>query len=173
MINLPFLSLILISGLFFAESNNLAMSDLENELQVVRFYDQGIEKGRSEDKPIFLLFTGHHCANNDKIQSLINNDNAIKDLLAKEFVNVWLFVDDPQRLPSPEIALRKDKEVTHKTFGHKWATLEINKFDRNIQPLAVIINAKGEIMNAPKTYGELKGVLEIYLSDGLNAFSGN
>lgn len=137
------------------------------ELPVVKDYEQALAKAKQSDKPIFLLFTGLSCPHNEAIQKLIREDDSIRKLLAEDYVNTWLYVDDGRSLPKPEQVLWKGQPQTLSTYGHKWAHLEWELLQQDIQPIAAIVDADGMLLCEARTYEELRDGFLSYLECGL------
>jgi thiol:disulfide interchange protein DsbD len=78
------------------------------------FYDldQAIEFAKAKNKPLFVDFTGHTCANCRKMENDVWPDERIMSLLQNEFVTVSLYADernvrfDPPRLDADGNKLR-------------------------------------------------------------------
>jgi len=118
-------------------------------------FNIALERGRRENKPLLVDFTGKACVNCRKMEEQVWPK--VQGLLQSEFVIVSLFVDDKEELPEDlkEVYRTKwsgvEKEI--ETYGDMWSAFEIETFNSNSQPLYVIIdpmtNAEEELMNEP------------------------
>jgi thiol:disulfide interchange protein DsbD len=141
------------------------ISNLDAPLNTIDHYEEGLRVAQLEDKPVFLLFTANVCSKNQDVNSWIKEDQEITDLLNKNFINIWLKVDDPQRLESIEKTKIEGQQMILKTYGQKWAALEMSKFDQNVQPLGVILDKKGNQLSKTMMYNDLKDRLLIELQN--------
>ena len=142
-------------------------------LNPVDDYYKGLEKAKAESKPIFLLFTGTKCEHNLANKDLIEQDKTLRRKLDPHFVYIRLNVDDLRPLETNETVFSSffNKETVLRTLGNKWAHLETERFNSNIQPLAVIINGAEQILVEPIIFDFEKNHLDGYLQKGLKAFS--
>ena len=116
-------------------------------------YDEGMRVARELDKPVFLDFTGHGCANCRKMEANVWSDSRVQDRLRNDFVKISLFVDDRTRLPEEEqfTSDALGRERTIRTIGQKWSSFQAERFGANTQPYYVILDHE-ENMLAP-AYG--------------------
>ena len=142
----------------------------DHQLNIFKNYEEGLEIAQQNNQPIFLLFTGLECKNNESIQAILQKDSLLQDLLKAEFTNIWLFVDDRTLLPEKEIKLLDGKAIEISTFGQKGGFLEMEKFGRNVQPLVAILDENGNPVQEPKAFHELQGDLYDHVSAGLKSY---
>jgi len=115
-------------------------------LQVIKDYEEGLEKAKVEGKPIFLYFTCHGCMGDYRIErKQILGDWKTYKKLRDEFINVWLYVDDRKKI-EPYISPLSGRTI--KAIGNKWADLQYEKFGEQSQPLFIILNKNGERISA-------------------------
>jgi len=116
-------------------------------------FDEGMRVARELDKPVFLDFTGHGCANCRKMEANVWSDSRVQDRLRNDFVKISLFVDDRTRLPEEEqfTSDALGRERTIRTIGQKWSSFQAERFGANTQPYYVILDHE-ENMLAP-AYG--------------------
>lgn len=124
-------------------------------------YQEGIERSLETGKPIFLLFTGKLCKNNQELGRLLDSEKVKEQL--KNFVQVHLYVDDSRKLDHPYKVVRDGQEFLIQTFGDKWAHLEITKYESSRQPLIFVIDSNEAIVAGPKTYAEVSMGLDLFL----------
>jgi cytochrome c biogenesis protein CcdA/thioredoxin-related protein len=69
------------------------------------FYDldQALEFAKAKNKPVFVDFTGHSCANCRRMENGVWPDEKIMGLLTKEFVTVSLYADERHRFDTPKL----------------------------------------------------------------------
>ena len=113
-------------------------------------YWEGLERSAEEHKPIFLLFTGRQCVNLKRINKHFESDKAIVRKLKEEFIPVFLFVDDPTPLKEIMTVDINGIQRTIRTEGNYNSYLELEKYNQNVVPFMVIINANEQILKGPK-----------------------
>lgn len=115
---------------------------LEKELKVFRNLEEGIERAKTEKKPIFLHFTAHSLPLKNKVKSniLLKNQNTF-ELLKNNYINVWLYIDD-------------------KDNGDKWFKYQKNNFKYIAQPYFGFLNFNGVILSEGLDYGNAYRNLE-------------
>jgi thiol:disulfide interchange protein len=103
------------------------------------FYDleQGLAYAKSVNKPVFLDFTGHTCANCRYLEKNMWVDPEIMRLINEEYVLISLYTDDLEKLPQVETTASGKKL---RTVGDKWIQHEINTYGSNAQPLYVLLD---------------------------------
>lgn len=126
----------------------LNLNNTNEEFFIYDYYD-GIQASQIQQKPIFLLFTGINCKNNKYINELIKNDNGIMKKITIDYVPVILNVNDRTKLTKQKQIIRNGKTLVLRTKGNEWAQLEVSKFQRNIQPLIVIIDSNEQVIKQP------------------------
>lgn len=115
---------------------------LEKELNVCKDLDIAIEKAKTENKPIFIYFTGHGLPLNNNVKSniLLKNETTF-NLLKNNYINAWLYVND-------------------KVNGQKWIEYQKNNFKYIAQPYFCILNSNGIIISKGIDYGDAYKNLE-------------
>lgn len=121
---------------------------LEEDLMIIKDLEQGILKAKTEHKPILLIFAAVgsvHCRN---FENDILEDEQIFSLMKKDFVNVWLWVDDK------------------KQEWKKWSDLQFREFKGNSQPHIFVLNKNGNVLGGDIRYRksnlELLALLQEY-----------
>lgn len=102
-------------------------------------YDWALECAKQKKKPLFVYFTGWGCVSDRSYEKYYFDNDSVKELLAKEFIPVFLYVDDKSKLPASDYFETEDGN-TVKTIGKKYAYLQRNKFERVAQPYCVILD---------------------------------
>lgn len=153
--------------LFYSLVFALLFASYTPSIPVVKDYDQALSIAQQSGRPVFLLFTGLSCPHNEAIQEKIRNDSTIRQYLETHYVNAWLYVDDARPLPEPQTVQWKGETQTLRTYGSKWAHLEWVKFQKNLQPLAAIVDEEGKMVCQAVTYQELQADFLDYLKRGV------
>lgn len=105
--------------------------------------EQGLACAKKQDKPVFLVFKGHACANCKKMENGVwANDRALR-LLSEKYVIVALYTDDRTNLPEKEWITSKNDGKLKKTMGKKNLDYQIEKYATNSIPFHVIIEPGG------------------------------
>ncbi|MEO0469827.1 MAG: protein-disulfide reductase DsbD domain-containing protein, partial [Bacteroidota bacterium] len=103
------------------------------------FYDidQAIEYARTVNKPVFVDFTGHTCANCRYLEKEMWPDPEIKKMITEDYVLVSLYTDDRKKLPEPQIA-QNGKKL--RTIGDYWLNYQVEEYVTNSQPYYALID---------------------------------
>jgi len=134
-------------------------------------YDEAVSCAKSQEKPLFIDFTGHGCVNCRKMEASVWSDARILKMLKEDFVVVALYCDDKTELPENEWFNSKFDGRLKKTIGDKNLDFQICTFDNNAQPLYVLLDNKEELC-AP-TVGTMdydKDEFYQFLKNGLEVF---
>ena len=115
-------------------------------------YDQGIACAKEQGKPVFLVFKGHACANCKKMENTVWTDPEVLDMLAKNYVIVGLYTDDPTKLSEADRYISKEDGKIKKTLGEKNLDIEISKYKTNTIPFHVIIEPDGSEKTLATTF---------------------
>ena len=115
-------------------------------------YEQGLACAKEQNKPVFLVFKGHACANCKKMENTVWDQPEVLEMLSKNFVVVALYTDDRTPLPESEwkTSLYDGKEL--KTLGRLNLDLLITKYEKNSIPYHVIIKPDGTELEMDVTY---------------------
>ncbi|MEM7658507.1 MAG: protein-disulfide reductase DsbD domain-containing protein [Bacteroidota bacterium] len=135
------------------------------------FYDldQGLAYAKSVNKPVFLDFTGHTCANCRYLEQNMWVDPEIRRLINEEYVLISLYTDDSQKLPKVEIS-SEGKKI--RTVGDKWIQHELNTYGSNAQPLYVLLDHEQNELMPPSGFDPPLDVewYQKYFQEGLKKF---
>ncbi|MCB0846843.1 MAG: thioredoxin family protein, partial [Bacteroidetes bacterium] len=103
------------------------------------FYDleQGLAYAKEVNKPVFLDFTGHTCANCRYLEKNAWIDNEVRNYINNEFVLISLYTDDRKKLPEVE-ELPDGRKL--RTVGDKWIEYERTVYRQNAQPYYVLMD---------------------------------
>ena len=136
------------------------------------YFDLGEAKSaaESEQKPIFIDFTGHACVNCRKMEEYVWSDTKILDLLRNKYIVLALYVDDKQVLPRTEWKQSLYDGEWKKTIGQINTDYQITKFNNNAQPFYVLIDHEEKILASPRAYDLNIQNFVSFLDTGLAAF---
>jgi len=115
-------------------------------------YKQALACAKEQKKPLFIDFTGHGCVNCREMEANVWSDPEVLRRLKEDFVVVSLYVDDKKELPESEWYTSTYDNKVKKSIGDQNADFQIIKYKTNSQPLYVIVDEKGEQLNAPRAY---------------------
>ena len=135
--------------------------------------EQGLACAREQNKPLFIDFVGHGCANCKVMEARVWSDPRVLQRLREDYIIIALYVDDRTVLPEDEwITSEYDGRVKN-TIGRKNLDYQITTFNTNTQPYYVLMDADGNLLNQPRGYNlNIEAFIE-FLDRGLENFSGN
>ncbi|MDX2250542.1 MAG: cytochrome c biogenesis protein CcdA [Bacteroidia bacterium] len=135
------------------------------------FYDleQGLEYARKVNKPVFLDFTGHTCANCRYLEKNAWVDPQVSQYIREEFVLISLYTDDREKLPETETTPDGYKL---RTVGDKWIQYERDVYRQNAQPYYVLLDHDKSNLIEPTGYNPPLNVQEYrdFFARGLEEF---
>ena len=132
-------------------------------------WEQGIACAKSQNKPIFIDFTGHGCANCRKMEENVWPDPRVLERLKRDFIVVSLYVDDKTELPEIEW-IKTPEGKFKKTIGAKYSYIQETRFKANSQPHYIILDTDGNQLGSPKFFDLDKDKFVEFLDNGLKAF---
>ncbi len=115
-------------------------------------YDQALACAQSQNKPLFIDFTGHGCVNCREMEARVWSDPAVLQRLNEDFIVVALYVDEKTELPESAWYTSEYDSKVKKTIGKQNADLQIRRFNNNAQPYYVLLNDQGKLLAEPKAY---------------------
>lgn len=115
-------------------------------------YRQALECARSQDKPLFIDFTGHGCVNCREMEARVWSDPEVLRRLQNDFVIVALYVDEKVTLPEDEWYTSEYDGKVKKTIGKQNADFQITRFNNNAQPFYIILDNEEELLHTPVAY---------------------
>lgn len=115
------------------------------------FYDleQGLEYAKLVNKPVFLDFTGHTCANCRYLEKNMWIDPQVRKMIQEEFVLISLYTDDRVKLPKTVVTPDGRKL---RTVGDLWIEYERENYNQNAQPYYVLIDHDKSNLVPPTGY---------------------
>ncbi|MBV7439843.1 thioredoxin family protein [Weeksellaceae bacterium TAE3-ERU29] len=118
---------------------------LQEKINYITDLDEGLEKAKKSNKPIFLFFTGRYNVNSElfKCYILLNDEELLKKL-KNNYINIWLFVDDLKN-------------------GKKWRELQREKYNTNDKypPIIVILDSNGNATHDAILYEKPEDVKDL------------
>lgn len=148
-------------------------NECPNNINCFKDLSAGMAYAKAHNKPIMLDFTGYACVNCRKMEEHVWPLPSISSLLKDEYVLISLYVDDRTELEETEqISLPKHNggERKLKTVGDKWQFFQTEYFKNNSQPLYVLLNPEGELLNQPVGYTPDSESFQQFLECGLSLF---
>lgn len=106
-------------------------------------YEQGTACAREQNKPLFLVFKGHACANCKKMENSVWADPRALQILSEDYVIVALYTDDRTSLPEEEWITSTVDGKVKKTMGKKNLDMLIQQYNTNSIPYHVVIEPDG------------------------------
>ncbi len=116
---------------------------LPHGLQGYFDYEQGMACAREKNKPVFLVFKGHACANCKKMENSVWTDPEVLRMLSQDYVVIALYTDDRTSLPESEWVTSKLDGKALKTMGKVNLDFQIANYNTNTIPYHVIIGQDG------------------------------
>ncbi len=133
-------------------------------------YEQGLAYAKKVNKPVFLDFTGHGCANCRKMEENVWVNPRVLEMLKNDYVVISLYVDDKTELPENEhYKAKKDGEIKT-TLGKKNFFIQIDKYQSIAQPYYCLLDTKGNLMVQSEGYNADVNNFSNFLEKGLVEF---
>jgi thiol:disulfide interchange protein DsbD len=129
-------------------------------------YEQGMACAKEQNKPVFLVFKGHACANCKKMENSVWDQPEVIKMLKNDYVVIALYTDDRTELPQSEWKTSTADGKILKTMGRINLDLLMSKYDKNSIPFHVIIKPDGTEYKMDATYDNQ--TFSQFLADGLN-----
>jgi thiol:disulfide interchange protein len=106
-------------------------------------YEQGMACAKEQNKPVFLVFKGHACANCKKMENGVWSDPRALQMLSEDYIIIALYTDDRTTLPEDEWITSELDGKLKKSMGKKNLDFQISKYSTNSIPYHVIIEPDG------------------------------
>jgi thiol:disulfide interchange protein DsbD len=143
---------------------------LPHGLQGYFDYDQALACARQQNKPLFVDFVGHACANCKVMEQNVWSDPRVLQRLQNDYIVVALYVDERTKLPESEwITSTFDGKVKN-TVGRKNADFQISRFNVNSQPFYVLLGNSEEQLAAPYGFNTNIDDFIAFLDKGIEEF---
>jgi thioredoxin-related protein len=135
--------------------------------------EQGLDCAREQNKPVFLDFVGHACANCKEMEAKVWSDPRVLQRLRDDFIIIALYVDDRTRLPEDEWIVSGFDGRVKNTIGSRNLDYQMTTFNTNTQPYYVLVDGDENLLNQPRGYNlNIEAFIE-FLDAGLENFHGN
>ncbi|MDE5544294.1 MAG: thioredoxin family protein, partial [Bacteroidales bacterium] len=134
-------------------------------------YEEGLACAKQQNKPVFIDFKGHACANCKKMENEVWSDARVQALL-KKYVIIAMYCDDKGELPENEWVTSVIDGKVKKTLGKRNSDFQVTRFKTNTLPFYHLLGTDGAPL-VEKGYG-YDGNVEAfiaYLQSGLDAFN--
>ncbi len=133
-------------------------------------YNEGMACAKQQNKPVFIDFKGHSCANCKKMEAEVWSDPRVQALL-KEYIIIALYCDDREELPESEWVTSSVNGKVMKTMGKKNADFQVTRFNTNTLPYYNLLDTEGKELTS-RSYGYDSDVEAFiaYLQEGLDNF---
>ena len=109
-------------------------------------YQDALEAAKEQDKPVFVDFTGHTCANCRKMEEYVWVKPEVLKRLKNDFVIASLYVDERTKLPEEEWYKDRDGKIL-KTIAEQNQDLQINTFKSGGQPYYYVVDSEGTVLS--------------------------
>lgn len=116
---------------------------LPHGLQGYFDYDQGMACAKEQNKPVFLVFKGHACANCKKMENSVWTDPEVLRMLSDDYVVIALYTDDRSTLAESDWVTSARDGKTIKTMGKANLDFQIANYNTNTIPYHAVIRLDG------------------------------
>jgi thiol:disulfide interchange protein len=133
-------------------------------------YDQALAVSKELKKPILIDFTAWVCANCRKMENEVWTDPQVRKVMENDYVLLELYEDERKPLSPSEVYTSKvtGKKIT--TIGASNSDRETRDYETNSQPLYVIIDSNGNMLEPPQGANYSADNYLNFLNAGLTAF---
>lgn len=138
---------------------------LPHGLQGYFDYKQGMACAEEQNKPVFLVFKGHACANCKKMENSVWTDPEVLRMLSEDYVIIALYTDDRSALATEDWVTSELDGKTIKTMGKANLDFQIARYNTNTIPYHVVIRPDGTQHELAVTFdnGEFRDFLKMGL----------
>ena len=135
--------------------------------EVFHDLDEGMNYAKQMGKPVMIDFTGYNCANCRKMEDNVFVDAEVKKLISEDYVFISLYCDDKADLPANKVYTSSfsNEEIT--TVGGKWSDLQKKTYNKNAQPLYVLVDNEGKLLNTPRAFNLDIAAYKKFLNEGI------
>lgn len=133
-------------------------------------YEEGMAYAKAHRMPVMIDFTGYGCVNCRKMEAAVFVDPTVADIMTNKYVLIQLYVDEKTKLAEPIVV--DDNGTTRKlrTVGDKWSYLQSQKFGGTVQPLYVLLDNEGNVLEKSYSYDEDIPKFINWLNSGLSRY---
>ncbi len=133
-------------------------------------YDQALSCAREQNKPLFIDFVGHACANCKVMEQKVWSDPRVLERLRNNFIIVALYVDERTKLPELEWITSSVDGKVKSTIGRKNADFQISRFNVNSQPYYVLLDGNEKLLTDPYGFNTNVDEFIAFLDKGIDQF---
>ncbi len=131
-------------------------------------FDQALAFAKEKNKPLFVDFTGHTCANCRRMEQQVWPDDIVRKLLLEEYVMVSLYADDETSFEKPMLNAEGKKL---RTVGAWVVDYQSRRFGTIAQPLYVLMDHDESEMAPPKGFDLSVEGYKAFLESGIAEFN--
>lgn len=153
---------------YYREWKDPNSGDCPLDLSCFHDLDEGLCYAKKQGKPVMIDFTGYACVNCRKMEDFVWPDPEVYQYLSEKYVVISLYVDDKKALPASEHRKNAAGRAIN-TVGKKWSDLEATYYKQTSQPLYVLLDNDGRILQAPIGYTSAPEYAA-FLEQGLKKF---
>jgi cytochrome c biogenesis protein CcdA/thioredoxin-related protein len=135
--------------------------------QVFHDLNEGMNYAKQVGKPVMIDFTGYNCANCRKMEDNVFVDPEVKNLIKDEYIFISLYCDDKAALPANQVYTSTFSKEEITTIGGKWSDLQKKVYNKNAQPLYVLVDNEGKMLNVPRAFNLDIEAYKKFLQDGI------
>ncbi len=132
-------------------------------------YTEALAAAKKANKPLFIDFTGHACANCRRMEEYVWVKPEVLKRLNNDFVIASLYVDERTELDKDEWMTKHDGSVL-KTLGEQNFELQVSKFKTAGQPYYFIVDANETILSVFNGYDPDPEKFTAFLEQGKRKF---
>lgn len=134
-------------------------------------YEQALACARSQNKPLFIDFTGHACTNCREMEAVVWSDPEVLRRLKENYVVVALYVDDKTTLPEADWYTSSYDDKIKQTIGRQNADLQIRRLNNNAQPFYVLLGEDEKVLMPPLGYEKDVETFVNFLDEGSSRYN--
>lgn len=153
----------------YREWKDPSTGDCPHDLSCFHDLDEGLCYAKKVGKPVFIDFTGYACVNCRKMEDFVWPQTDVYKHLSEDYVVISLYVDDKKELPE-NLKFTDSIYGRINTVGNKWNMIEQEYYGQASQPLYVLTDNDGKILQTPKGYTPDVAEYAKFLEDGLKEY---
>ena len=148
-------------------------TSMQGDVEVIKDFEEALEKAQKENRPIFVDVTGHGCVNCREMEARVWSDPEVKSLM-NEYVVVALYVDDREKLPENKWITNVETGEVYKRVGQANDYIAKTLYSTSTQPTYILLQPNGEIlMNEWRNYDLDVPAFADFLERGLKEHNKN